>query len=384
MYEQQNNRPQDFAGGQIPKQKVEIPSVNSFTQINGHVYPQNAYFAGRPPIQSTVQTPFYQNVTPIKPEPTAEEKEKKEISKKALLISISFIILEAMTVIISTFLILFLEIFGVTAERQVEILNNPSFMQFYQILVSITVFLLPFIVSYKILKYRISDIVSFKKPKKKTALPLFLIGTACCVLANLLTNQASAIFEKIGVEYNVDFGDSPQGFFGVILSVLATVVTAALVEEFVCRGLVMGLLKKHGEGFAILVSAILFGLMHQNFIQIPFATLIGLILGYVTVKTGSLWIAIAIHAFNNAISVLFDYLPFSAQISNFLYYILMVVVLFGGIVGLYMLKENTEIFKLEKGKTNNSFKRNMKSFCFCPTVLLFVGFCLLSSFQFFF
>ncbi len=384
MYEQQNNRPQDFAGGQTPQQSGYIPPENKYTPQNQTIYAQNAYFAGRTPFQNTAATPFYQNVTPIIPIPTPEEKEKKEITKKALLISISFLILEALTGVISVLLFVVLGIFGFTDQKQTELLSNPAFMQFYQIVVSITVFLVPFIVSYKILKYRISDIVSFKKPKKGTAFPLFLIGIACCVLANLLTNQASALFEKSGIEYNVDFGDSPQGFFGVLLSILATVVTAALVEEFVCRGLVMGLLKKHGEGFAIVVSAILFGLMHQNFIQIPFATLIGLILGYVTIKTGSLWVAIAIHAFNNGISVLFDYLPFSAKLSNFSYYILMVVVLFAGIVGLYLIKSNTEIFKLEKGKTNNSFKKNTKTFCLCPTVLLFAGFCLFSSFQFFF
>lgn len=383
MYEQQNNRPQDFAGGQA-QQSGYVPIENQYPPQNPPVFSQDSYFAGRSAQQNVYTAPFYQNVTLLTPEPTQEEKEKKEITKKALLISISFIILEILTVVISFVLVLALSIFSFSDTKQTELLNSPSFQQLYQIIVSMTVFLVPFIVSYKLLKYRISDIVSFKKPKKGTAIPLFLIGIACCMLANLLTNQASSLFEKTGIEYNVDFGDSPQGFFGIFLSVMATVVTAALVEEFVCRGLVMGILKKHGEGFAICVSALLFGLMHQNFVQIPFATLIGLILGYITIKTDTLWIAIAIHAFNNGISVLFDYLPFSVQVSNFVYYILMVIVLFAGIIGMYMLKDNTEILSLQKGETKNTFKKNIKTFCFCPTVLLFIGICLFSSFQFFF
>lgn len=383
MYEQQNNRPQNFAGGPV-NQGGYVPVTNQYPPQNPPSFSQDSYFAGRPPQPTVTEPVFYQNVTPRNVEPTAEEKEKKEITKKALLVSISFIILEVFTIAISFALVLVLSIFNISPTTQTELLNNPAFQQLYQIIVSMVVFLVPFVIGFKLLKYRISDIVSFSKPKKSTATPLFFIGIACCMLSNLLTNQASSLFEKTGVEYNVDFGDSPQGVFGIFLSLMATVVTAALVEEFVCRGLVMGILKKHGEGFAICVSALLFGLMHQNFVQIPFATLIGLILGYITIKTDTLWIAIAIHAFNNAISVLFDYLPFTVEISNFIYYILMIIVLFAGIVGIYLLKDNNEIFTLAKSDTKNTFKKNVKTFCFCPTVLLFIGICLLSSLQFFF
>ena len=164
-------------------------------------------------------------------EPTVEEKEKKEITKKALLISISFIILEVLTVAISFALVLVLSILNFSPTKQNELLNNPAFQQLYQIIVSIVVFIVPFVIGFKLLKYRLSYMVSFAKPKKSTATPLFFIGIACCMLSNLLTNQASSLFEETGVEYNVDFGDSPQGVFGIFLSVIATVVTAALVEE---------------------------------------------------------------------------------------------------------------------------------------------------------
>lgn len=369
MYEQQNNRPQEIVGGQIPQKNEDSAPVNPQVQQNGTIFPHTDVFFG--------------NVSPFLFKPSEEEIEKKEIRKKAYMISGSFLILDILTTVIGFILVFALTVLGFSTEQQTELLSNPAFQQLYQILVSITVFLLPFIIIYKFFRYRISDIASFKRAKKGTALPLFLIGIAACTLSNLLTNQASAIFEKSGVEYSVDFGDSPQGFFGVMLSVLATVVTAALVEEFVCRGLVMGLLRKHGDGFALVVSSLMFGLMHQNFIQIPFATLLGFALGYVTIKTGTLWIAIAIHAFNNGISVLFDYLPVSVKMSNFIYYILMIVVLFAGMVGIYMLKDNTEIFTLEKGKTRNTVKIKQTAFWLCPTVIIFTLFCLLSSLQFF-
>jgi hypothetical protein len=47
-------------------------------------------------------------------------------------------------------------------------------------------------------------------------------------------------------------------------------------------------------------SAILFGLFHGNLLQAPYALLVGLLLGYVTVEYSIFW-AIALHMFNNLV-----------------------------------------------------------------------------------
>jgi hypothetical protein len=62
-------------------------------------------------------------------------------------------------------------------------------------------------------------------------------------------------------------------------------------------------LRRFGNGFAICVSAILFALLHKNFVQAPMALVAGLGLGYAAVRTETLWVPMAIHAFNNAVSV---------------------------------------------------------------------------------
>lgn len=73
---------------------------------------------------------------------------------------------------------------------------------------------------------------------------------------------------------------------------------APLAEELLFRGLLLRVLEPAGKQFAILVSALLFGLLHGNVIQIPFAFLVGLILGYVTVEYSIIW-AIVLHVINN-------------------------------------------------------------------------------------
>ena len=75
---------------------------------------------------------------------------------------------------------------------------------------------------------------------------------------------------------------------------------APISEEILFRGLVLRSMEPHGKRFAIFGSALLFGLFHGNLIQAPFAFLVGLVLGYVTVEYNILW-AMVLHMFNNLI-----------------------------------------------------------------------------------
>lgn len=107
-----------------------------------------------------------------------------------------------------------------------------------------------------------------------------------------------------------------QGVSGASDSVSMFVYTALLApvaEEILFRGYILRSLRPYGKRFAILISAFLFGLFHGNLMQIPYAFLVGLLLGYVTVEYSIHW-AIGLHVFNNLVladlfSRLLDTLP---------------------------------------------------------------------------
>lgn len=80
------------------------------------------------------------------------------------------------------------------------------------------------------------------------------------------------------------------------------VVIAPLFEEFWFRGIVMESLRQYGNGFAIFVSALLFGLTHANFQQFFYAFVIGVCLGYIAVSTKSIITTTVMHAMFNGIS----------------------------------------------------------------------------------
>lgn len=75
---------------------------------------------------------------------------------------------------------------------------------------------------------------------------------------------------------------------------------APISEELLFRGVILRSMEPYGKKFAIFGSAVLFGLYHANLVQIPFAFVVGLVLGYVTVEYNVGW-AIVLHMFNNLI-----------------------------------------------------------------------------------
>ena len=75
---------------------------------------------------------------------------------------------------------------------------------------------------------------------------------------------------------------------------------APIGEELLYRGFIMKSLEKYGKTFAILISSILFGLMHTNLTQSLFAMLVGVILGYVAANYSIKW-AILLHMLNNCL-----------------------------------------------------------------------------------
>lgn len=88
--------------------------------------------------------------------------------------------------------------------------------------------------------------------------------------------------------------------------VIAIAIGAPLVEELLFRGAVMNHLHKAGYSprFMIVVSAVLFGLVHINPAQIPFAFALGLLLAWLYYRTGSLVPGILCHFINNGIGAL--------------------------------------------------------------------------------
>lgn len=86
--------------------------------------------------------------------------------------------------------------------------------------------------------------------------------------------------------------------------IVAIAVVGPILEELLFRGAITkALLKQYNPAKAIFISALIFGILHINPVQVVPAFLIGLLLAWVYYKTASLIPCILMHILNNSISV---------------------------------------------------------------------------------
>lgn len=160
------------------------------------------------------------------------------------------------------------------------------------------------VIFIKLKKEDISKQLPFSKVNTSTLISLIIIGFSFCMLSNFLTSIFIGTTSNLGFDFSYA-SSSPvsNSVPEIIASVLAVAFVPAVAEEIMFRGAIMSTLRKYGDGTAILVSAIIFGLFHTNMVQIPFAFIVGVILGWAVVYSGSMLPAILIHFTNNLFSV---------------------------------------------------------------------------------
>lgn len=96
-------------------------------------------------------------------------------------------------------------------------------------------------------------------------------------------------------------------FSELALNLLVIALTAGVAEELFFRGLVLKGYEAFGEKRAVLIAALLFGIFHFNIQNLIGPVFLGVIFGYMAIKTGSIFPAIAGHFINNAMSVVIAY-----------------------------------------------------------------------------
>ena len=132
------------------------------------------------------------------------------------------------------------------------------------------------------------------------------VAVAFLVAAHIVLGLYLIIVDLLGIGEIVPEGNLPEGMFEspVILPLLAVMVLVAapIAEETFFRGFLFSTLRvRWGVFWAALASGLLFGAIHGSLgLLVPF-TIIGMLLAYVYVLSGSLWTSILGHFAFNAI-----------------------------------------------------------------------------------
>ena len=175
---------------------------------------------------------------------------------------------------------------------------------------------------------------------------------------NLLLSFMNINLSMFGFENKVSDYGSTSGTAENIIYFIAIAVVPPIIEEFLFRGAILGSLRKHGDALAIVVSAVMFGFAHSNFIQTPVTFLTGLVLAYLTVKTNSLIPAIIVHFVNNGSSVAFSLLSqlkLDEMVYSVIDFSLALVFVLSGLICTAMLikKFGNKLFEFDSSSEDN-------------------------------
>ena len=143
--------------------------------------------------------------------------------------------------------------------------------------------------------------------------PIDLLGLAVGVGAQFAAGMiVYVIVEVLEVDLPtqdvVEEAADAVGGFEHLLVFVGAVILAPVVEEVVFRGVLLRALLRRGRRLAIGVSAVAFGLVHlldpNAWVAVPFLTALGVVLGYQTVRTGRIGMAVMTHSAFNLVTVL--------------------------------------------------------------------------------
>lgn len=139
----------------------------------------------------------------------------------------------------------------------------------------------------------------------RQSLCLAVMAMSLNLLASFANLPVELLFNRAGYTLLWKF---PMGGTRAARWVMLAYVAAIgpLLEEMLFRGYLLGGLRRYGDRFAVIASATLFALMHGNLSQFLGALLIGLLLGYAKVKSGSLLLCVAAHMGNNLLALAMD------------------------------------------------------------------------------
>ena len=210
------------------------------------------------------------------------------------------------------------------------------------------------------------------------------------VVTAFLPKSSSSL---LGSGANLDGRPMSEIWVLFFIEILSTAIVPAFCEEYLFRGAVLTNLLPFGKSSAIFASALLFGLMHQNPLQMLYTVLMGVIIGCVYVKTKSIWACIILHGLNNLVTVLEDFLPvFTGKDWVPVLLDLVVLVLGGVCLVLIMVHQSKEALPQDVGSFGKVYDRGMeyeelpldlpagkklKAF-FAPTVIIFAVICLIN------
>lgn len=142
------------------------------------------------------------------------------------------------------------------------------------------------------------------KPLKPRYIPtIILLALSTWIILFSVESLLLGTLAGFGFEPAVDI-PNPETIPYLVIYILVIAVSAGICEEALFRGAIMPTVERHGVLPALLFSAALFSLTHLSYLNLISTFSLGIMIGLVVIKTGSLFAGVLYHSLNNFIAVI--------------------------------------------------------------------------------
>ncbi len=196
----------------------------------------------------------------------------------------------------------------------IDVLKFPSFVSDYlgsiiiQVVIMFGVTFCLYMMFFKAKPKQVFKDFQFTKINFKAVLISIAIGICVYILNVGIAAIFNYLLSLLGYS-SASGGSGSIGTWGdFAISIVLVAILPGFCEEFAHRGLLVKGFSEIGAKRTIIYSGLLFGLMHLNISQFFYATLIGCLLAFLVLATGSIIPAMIVHFMNNFINVYFSYM----------------------------------------------------------------------------
>lgn len=181
----------------------------------------------------------------------------------------------------------------------INIYQNEFLRVLYSCLVPILSETISIFIGIKLFRLNFTPMITRNGYGGGTVAKLITLCLGLQTAAALLSNIITFILKQFGLEGKTADLSATTSLPANLLLYFYACLLGPVLEELLYRGVLLQSMRKYNERFAIFLSAVIFGLMHQNYQQFILGFLIGIPLAVVTIKYGSLLPAILTHVVMN-------------------------------------------------------------------------------------
>ena len=222
---------------------------------------------------------------------------KKVFSKIGIALAISFLVVNLIQIILTG----------------VIVVINPSLLMegwVSFVLIAVSFYLIGFpLFCFMVRQLPDGEVREMKKLRIKELVQYGFMSYAIVYVFNLLTVLLTYVIELIKSGHVISPVEELITDSSPWLTLLCVVIISPVIEEFLFRKIILNKLRDYGDKIAILFTAVAFGLYHGNISQFFYATALGCLFAYLTLKTNRIQYTIFLHIFINAMgSLILPYL----------------------------------------------------------------------------